>query len=241
MRAFLLAAGHGTRLKPLTDSVPKCLLPIRGEPLLGLWLELLCLHGITEVLINAHAHSAAVIKYVRENNRGLKIRISEETTLLGSAGTIYANRDWVRDDPEFWILYADVLTNANLSSMLEHHRRMKQLATMGVYEVSNPKQCGIVSLDETGIVRNFVEKPARPDSNLAFSGLLVGSPAILDFLPPTPPADIGFHVLPQLVGRMAAFQVPWYLLDIGTPEKYAYAQQTWPGFPSVLQGQEEGK
>lgn len=241
MKAFLLAAGHGTRLKPLTDSVPKCLLPIRGEPLLGLWLDLCRLHGITEVLINTHAHSAAVIEYVRENNRGLKIKISDETELLGSAGTLFANREWVRDDPEFWILYADVLTNANLSSMLGYHRRMKQLATMGVYEVSNPKQCGIVSLDESGVVQDFVEKPERPASNLAFSGLLVANPDILELLPPTSPADLGFRVLPQLVGRMAAFPIRGYLLDIGTPEKYAYAQQTWPGFPSVIQRQQEAE
>jgi mannose-1-phosphate guanylyltransferase len=241
MKAFLLAAGHGTRLKPLTDTVPKCLLPIRGEPLLGLWLDLCCLHGITEVLINAHAHSAAVVEYVRENSRGLKIRISDETTLLGSAGTLFANRDWVRDEPEFWILYADVLTNASLSSMLGYHRRMRQLATMGVCEVSNPKQCGIVSLDEAGVVQDFVEKPERPASNLAFSGLLVATPDILELLPPTSPADLGFHVLPQLVGRMAAFPIGGYLLDIGTPEKYAYAQATWPGIPSVVQRQEAAK
>ncbi len=235
MKAFLLAAGQGTRLKPLTNLVPKCLLPIRGEPLLGLWLDLCRSHGITEVLINTHTHSGAVTNYVRESKCGLKIQISEEETLLGSAGTLFANRDWVRNDSEFWILYADVLTSANLSKMLEHHRRAMQLATMGVYEVSNPTQCGIVSLNEEGVVRDFVEKPERPTSNLAFSGLLLASAAILEFVPPTVPADIGFHVLPQLVGRMAAFPISDYLLDIGTPEKYAYAQQTWPGIQSLIE------
>lgn len=230
MKAFLLAAGHGTRLKPLTDFTPKCLLPIRGEPLLGLWLKLCRFQGITDVLINTHLHSAAVAEFASRNNYGLKIRITEEKNLLGSAGTLLANQDWVRKDPEFWILYADVLTNANLSEMLEYHRSLGQFATMGVYEVGNPKECGIVSLDEAGIVREFVEKPDRPTSNLAFSGLMVATPKFLEFLPSRPPADIGFHVLPRLVGRMAAFRISDYLVDVGTPAKYASVQQSWPGF-----------
>lgn len=229
MKAFLLAAGHGTRLRPLTDSIPKCLLLIRGEPLLGIWLELCLRHGITEILINTHAHSAAVVEYVRERSRGLEIRIFEEEKLLGSAGTVFANRNWIANEREFWILYADVLTNANLSQMHGYHRQLKQSATMGVYRVSNPKQCGIVSLDESGIVRDFVEKPEEPTSNLAFSGLLIASPAILECVPAQAPADIGFHVLPRLVGHMAAYLIPDYLLDVGTPEKYAVAQETWPG------------
>lgn len=230
MKAFLLAAGHGTRLKPLTDSTPKCLLPIQGEPLLGIWLKLCRFHGITDVLINTHLHSAAVAEFASKNNYGLKIRITKEKTLLGSAGTLFANQDWVRKDPEFWILYADVLTNANLSKMLEYHRDVGQFATMGVYQVGNPTECGVVSVDEAGIVREFVEKPEKPASNLAFSGLMVATPQVLEILPSTPPADIGFHVLPQLVGKMAAFRVPDYLVDVGTPAKYADVQQSWPGF-----------
>lgn len=230
MKAFLLAAGQGTRLKPLTDSTPKCLLPIQGEPLLGLWLKLCRLHGITDVLINTHLHSAAVAEFTNKNNYGLKICITKEKTLLGSAGTLFANQDWVRKDPEFWILYADVLTNANLSKMLEYHRHLGPCATMGVYQVGNPTECGIVSVDETGIVREFVEKPTEPASNLAFSGLMVATSKVLEFLPSTAPADIGFHVLPKLVGRMAAFRISDYLVDVGTPAKYAHVQQSWPGF-----------
>lgn len=234
MKAFLMAAGLGTRLKPLTDSIPKCLLPIREEPLLGLWLDLCRLHGISDVLVNTHAHSRAVTQYLSKNSRGLNIRITEEKDLLGSAGTLFANRDWVKDESEFWILYADVLTNANLSQMLHFHRKSKQVATLGVYEVSNPTQCGIVSFDAAGIVRDFVEKPDRPNGNLAFSGLLMASSAIFKYVPHTVPADIGFHVLPRLIGKMAAFPIADYVLDIGSPQKYASAQQTWPGLHAEL-------
>lgn len=234
MKAFLLAAGNGTRLKPLTDTVPKCLLPIQGTPLLGIWLELCREHGIDELLINAHAHSAAVKNYVVGNHRELSIRVSEEKTLLGSAGTLRENREWIGKDSEFWILYGDVLTCANLTRMFEMHRRLQQPATIGVYEVSNPTQCGIVTLDEKGIVREFMEKPAHPRSNLAFAGLMVASPEIFDLIPREIPADIGFHVLPKLVGRMAAYSIPEFLVDIGTPEKYSMAQKTWPGLHAKM-------
>jgi mannose-1-phosphate guanylyltransferase len=229
MKAFLLAAGHGTRLKPLTDTAPKCLLPIRGVPLLEIWLNLCSLHGIDDVLINVHAHPAMVRKFAEENKSGVKIRLSEEETLLGSAGTLRANRDWLGDAEEFAILYGDVLTNANLSSLVEFHRQKKQIATIALYEVTNPTKCGIVTTDKDGIVRDFVEKPANPTSNCAFTGLMIATPAIFDLIPSETPADIGFHVLPKLVGRMAALPIKDFLVDIGTPEKYEQVQTTWPG------------
>ncbi|MGB8523753.1 MAG: nucleotidyltransferase family protein [Candidatus Acidiferrales bacterium] len=232
MKAFLLAAGLGTRLKPLTDRVPKCLLPIRGVPLLGIWLDLCRQYGINEVLINTHSHPAAVKQYVQQNGQGLEIRVTEEKVLLGSAGTLIRNRKWTSSDSEFWVFYGDVLTNTNLARMGEFHRDRKQLATIGVFEVSNPNQCGIVTVDRDGIVRDFVEKPAKPSSNLAFAGLLLATPAVFDFVSYQIPSDIGFHVLPKLIGRMAAYSIRDYLVDIGTPEKYADVQRTWPGLPS---------
>ena len=232
MKAFLLAAGHGTRLKPLTDRVPKCLLPIRGIPLLGIWLDLCRRYGINEVLINTHSHPAAVKQYVQQNGHGLEIQVTEEEMLLGSAGTLLRNRKWTASDSEFWVFYGDVLTNTDLARISEFHRERKQLATIGVYEVSNPSQCGIVKVDRDGIVRDFIEKPANPSSNLAFAGLLLATQAVFDFVPHQIPSDIGFHVLPKMIGRMAACSIPDYLVDIGTPEKYGDVQRSWPGLPS---------
>jgi mannose-1-phosphate guanylyltransferase len=115
MKAFLLAAGEGTRLRPLTDSIPKCLVPIRQKPLLEIWLQLCARSGIREVLINLHSHADAVRSFVAGRDFGVQIRLFEEPRLLGSAGTIAANRAWVQPDPYFWVFYADVLTNMNLS------------------------------------------------------------------------------------------------------------------------------
>src|SRR5258707_4950993 len=133
MKAFLLAGGLGTRLRPLTDSTPKCLLPVQGTPMLRIWFALCRHYGIDEVLINVHAHGDAVRKVIEENKDCLKVRISEETALLGSAGTIHANRGWVTKGRSFWIFYADVLTTANLNQMLTVHEIRGHIATLCRY------------------------------------------------------------------------------------------------------------
>ena len=101
MKAFLLAAGVGSRLKPLTDTTPKCLVPIKGEPLLQIWLELLRKQGITEVLINIHAQAEAVRRFLAGRFSALEIKLVEEYHLLGSAGTLAANRDWIGGDTDY--------------------------------------------------------------------------------------------------------------------------------------------
>ena len=229
MKAFLLAGGHGTRLRPLTDTAPKCLLPIRGIPILQIWFALCRQFGIEEVLINLHSHGEVVRRFVEEHSDCLGIRLFVESELLGSAGTILANRDWVRKENAFWVFYADVLTTTNLTQILDFHNDHGQIATIGVYEVPNPSRCGIVQVDQAGIVRDFVEKPKAPIGNLAFSGLMVATPALLDVIPDESPVDLGFHVLPKIVGRMAAYRISDFLIDVGTLETYQAAQEAWPG------------
>lgn len=237
MKAFLLAGGLGTRLRPLTNSIPKCLLPVQGIPMLQIWFDICRRYGIDEVLINVHAHGDAVLRFIQENKDRLRVRLFEETALLGSAGTVLANQKWVKDERSFWVFYADVLTTANLNQMLAFHETQGQIATIGVYEVPDPSRCGIVQVDDNGVVRDFVEKPLAPVGNLAFSGLMLAAPALLDVIPETSPVDLGFHVLPQIVGRMAAYRIPDFLMDIGTLETYRTAQTTWPG---LSQAQEQG-
>ena len=235
MKAFILAAGEGTRLRPITDTIPKCLVPIQGRPLLAIWLDLCRRSGIGEVLINLHARAGDVRRFLAPGDHGLVVRLVEEPTMLGSAGTIAANRAWVRSEPCFWIFYADVLTNMDLPRMLAFHHQAGMSATLGVYEVENPSQCGIVEADGGNVIRGFVEKPAHPISNLAFSGLMIGTPEFLDAVPGRAPADLGFHVFPHLIGRMAAYQSTEYVIDIGTPDKYEEAQRTWPGLPMPME------
>lgn len=229
MKAFLLAAGVGSRLRPLTDTMPKCLVPIRGRPLLAIWLELLRKCGIAEVLINVHAHSEAVRSFLSREFRDLQVTVTHEPQLLGSAGTLAANRDWIGTDRSFWVLYADVLTSADLPKMLKFHEQHPSAATLGVYRVSDPSSCGIAVVDEAGRIERFIEKPMSPPDNLAFAGILVGTQALLDAIPHDGRPDIGFDVLPRLARQMYAYPIADYILDVGTIENYRRAQTTWSG------------
>jgi mannose-1-phosphate guanylyltransferase len=200
--------------------------------MLQIWFTLCRQYGIDDVLINLHAHADAVRRFIEKHGNGLKVQLFEETSLLGSAGTVLANREWIREETAFWVFYADVLTSARLDRMLAFHNSKGQLASIGVYEVADPSRCGIVQLDEKDVVRDFVEKPKAPVGRLAFSGLMLAKPAIVDLIPDLSPVDFGFHVLPKLVGRMAAYQIHEFLIDMGTLETYQKAQQSWPGLPS---------
>jgi mannose-1-phosphate guanylyltransferase len=229
MKAFLLAAGQGSRLRPITDTVPKCLVPIQGMPMLQIWMSICKAVGIDEVMINLHTHADAIRMWVEDNRNGVRVRLSEERALLGSAGTVLANRDWVKSDPCFWIFYADVLTNTSLSRMMDFHLAHGPTATLALYRVTDPSRCGVVSFDEHMIIREFVEKPAEPKSHWAFSGVMIGTPELLDQIPPRYPVDLGFDVLPRLAGQMLAYPISDYLLDIGTMQNYLAAQAGWPG------------
>lgn len=229
-KAFLLAAGHGTRLRPLTDTTPKCLLPIRGVPMLQIWLEQCRRFGVEEVLVNLHSHADVVREFLNRNNTsGVRVQVSDEPVLLGSAGTIRANSAWVSEERSFWVFYADVLTDALLNEIARRHCELGAAATIGVYHVPDPSRCGIVQVNEAGWITEFVEKPKVPVGDLAFSGVLIGGAEFLRTLPQRTPADIGFDVLPKLVGRMAAYEIKEYLIDIGTAENYRSAQEHWPG------------
>lgn len=229
MKAFLLAAGQGTRLRPITDKLPKCLVPIDGVPMLKIWLEICRRAGVQEVMVNLHAHAQSVRSWLGTNACGLRVRLAEEKTLLGSAGTLLANRDWVASEKCFLILYADVLTNTSLSRLMSAHAERNPTATLGLYQVSDPSRCGIVRFNDQMVVQEFVEKPAQPHSRWAFSGIMVGTPELINWIPPHYPVDLGFHVLPRLVGQMVACPISDYLLDIGTLPNYQRAQNTWPG------------
>jgi len=137
MKAFLLAAGEGTRLKPYTDTVPKCLMPINGKPLLEIWINLLESHGITDVLVNTHHQAEKVESFVKHIKSQAKVTITTvyEPRLLGSAGTVAAQRDFIIDNDDFIIAYADNLTNINLSNMIEFHRGCRIRGGGGYYGI----------------------------------------------------------------------------------------------------------
>ena len=225
MKAFLLAAGVGSRLRPLTDRIPKCLVPINGHPLLFYWLTLFERNGIDEVLINVHHLPELVMEFITENKFDLKIHTVHEDVLLGSAGTIRNNFDFVSQEEAFLICYGDNLTTINLARMIEYHLSKRPLLTLGLFHTDNPRACGIAEIDEQNTVINFVEKPAQPRSNLAGAGIYIASPEIEHYLPDHFPSDFGYEVLPQLIGKMQGFLIHEYFMDIGTMDNYERAQR----------------
>lgn len=229
MKAFLLAAGNGVRLRPLTDTIPKCLVPIQQVPLLQIWLRNCERAGVDEVIINAHAHVEKLREFIRNEKGRIKIHLTEEPVLLGSAGTLAACSEFVRNEKVFLVLYADVLTNLSLADFVSFHRAKGQVASIAIHQAPDPSKCGVVGVDSRGIVVTFVEKPAIPEGNWVFSGIMAANPEVLGLLPSHRPADIGFDLLPQLTGKMAAFAISDYLTDVGTPESYNAAQTSWPG------------
>lgn len=227
-KALLLAAGIGSRLRPLTEKTPKCLLPVCGKPILGWWLDRLERHGVEEVVVNTHYLADQVARYLDARRGGLRIHISEEPELLGSAGTLAANWDRLTAAAgPFLVCNADTLTDVDLSELLATHAAGGQPMTLTVFESPEPSSCGIVELDERGVVVSFEEKPANPRSNLANGGVYVMTSQVEPDLPGHAPADIGYELLPRFVGRMTAFRWTGVLHDIGTVESYEQASPLW--------------
>ena len=235
LKAFLLAAGRGERLRPLTDTTPKCLLPINGTPLLQIWLEHLESSGIDEVLINSHWLHEKIYDFVDKwsaRRSELKIVLHYEPELLGSAGTILAHRHWAGMDP-FFIIYADNLTCFDLGKMLAFHKKNRQPLTIRIYKGADPSRAGIVCLDENDIVVDFEEKPAEPKSDLGAGGIYIADRRIFTYFPPQAGAgsrdalDLSYHVLPRMTGNMKAYVSNEFSMDIGTPDSYAKAQKIW--------------
>jgi len=234
MKAYLLAAGEGTRLRPLTYKIPKCLVTIKDKPLLHYWFKLFEKYGITEVLINLYHLPHLVDDFLSKNSYKLKVTKFYEKNLLGTAGTIAANKEFVKGEKEFFIFYADNLTNMNLTRFLNYHRSHNSFFTMGLFRTNIPKQCGIAELDENGLITHFEEKPKNPKTNLANAGVYISSPEIFDILSTVEKEllssiDFGHHILPKLVGKMHGYIIKEFFLDIGTWGNYEKAQEEWEG------------
>ncbi len=226
MRALLLAAGLGTRLKPLTDSLPKCLAPIKGKPLLEIWLERLTNAGVGPFLVNTHYLSGQVEDYIRGSKFQKQVRMVEESTLLGTAGTLIANIDFFNCE-DGMLIHADNYCLANLEIFQQVHQNRPKgcLMTMMTFRTDTPSSCGIVELNESGVVIDFHEKVANPPGNLANGAVYILSAELmknlaLDF---SNVRDFSCEVLPHLRGRIFTYEISETLIDIGTPASYKKA------------------
>jgi len=229
--AVLLAAGPGTRLRPLTEKVPKCLVPVGGRPMLDWWLELLVRHGIRRALIATNHLAEQVNAYARRQAFPLALDVVDEPELLGTAGAVRAQAEWLGDAPDFWVIYVDNLSSADLTAMRSLHKMHGGLGTLGVYETPVPHECGIVQTAPDGRIVRFVEKPKEFIGNLANGGLYLLSREILPRIPKRTPVDFARDVFPGLVGAspsgrgLFAWRIEGYHLDMGTWDTYRRAER----------------
>jgi mannose-1-phosphate guanylyltransferase len=228
MKAFLLAAGLGSRLRPITDSIPKCMAEIDDRPLLDIWLDAFDRAGVDEVLVNLHYLPDVVTAHLADRVGTPAVRTFFEPELLGSAGTLRANRQWVAGEEMFLVCYADNLTSFDLSSLIDAHRQWRPIATLTAFHSEHPSAGGVLELGPDGRVIGFEEKPAEPVSDLTNAGMYAFHPAVLGEIDAALPLDIGYHLLPRLVGRARAVPVECYFQDIGTVEAYLRAREEWP-------------
>lgn len=218
-KALLLAGGIGSRLRPITDLTPKCLVEIAGRPLLDYWFDGLASAGIRDVLINTHHLPDPVRRFIAaKNDQGFRAVEFFEPTLLGSAGTVGANRGWADDADDVVIVYADNLSDLDLGRFVTFHRSHCEAFTILLFHAPNPRACGIAELDEAGRVIGFEEKPAEPKSDLANAGIYAVTAAAWREMADMKAFDLGFDVLPKFVGRMRGCIYDGYHRDIGTIE-----------------------
>lgn len=229
-KALLLAGGLGTRLRPLTDTVPKCLVPIAGKPLVDYWFDALERAGVLDVLINTHHLREAVRAHLEAVAKVRPLRLAEtyEPVLLGSAGTVHANRAYADDADEILIIYADNLSSVDLGQVLTFHRSHPDPMTMLLFHTPYPKQCGIAELDASGRIVEFTEKPEQPKSDLANAGLYVLDADAYREIADRDAFDFGFDVLPTFVGRMRGFPFSGYHRDVGNHDSLAQAEADAP-------------
>jgi len=229
-KSLLLAAGKGTRLRPITDRIPKCLVPIAGRFLLDHWVDTLHAAGVREAHINTHHLPQLVRCYLDRINRSGELTLTEayEPELLGSAGTVTANRGLAHDADQIIIIYADNLSDVDLSAILEAHSLHDDPVTMLLFHAPDPKACGIATLDEEHRIIDFVEKPEHPKSDLANAGVYIVDADAYRQMADANAFDLGFEVLSTFVGRMRGFVWDGYHLDIGSHENLAQANADAP-------------
>jgi mannose-1-phosphate guanylyltransferase len=229
MKAILLAAGLGTRLKPITNTTPKCLVPISGQPLLSYWLEKLVKLGISEILINVHYLAEQVEKHISQSPYRDKITIVKEDKLLGTGGTLLHNAQFWKDE-EVIVIHADNYCQSDLQSLITVHKMKPHQIDVSLllFPSQEPSECGIVVMDNNNVIQEFHEKVSNPPGFLASGALFIFSDNVYDTyfegLESNEFYDLSKDIIPKMIGKMQGWVVDSEYIDIGTPKAYKYAQ-----------------
>jgi mannose-1-phosphate guanylyltransferase len=227
MRAILLAAGLGTRLRPITDTIPKCLVPINGKPLIDYWLEQLTKAGIEKFLINTHYLYEQVESHIEQSKFAGVVDLVYEEELLLTGGTVIANKDFISDEP-FMLVHADNLSICNYEDFISAHknRPANTEITMMTYTTDDPKSCGVVKIDTSGIIQEFHEKVQNPPSTTANGAVYIVETSVISYMERLKKVKVDFSVdvLPYYMGRIFTYYNDLYHRDIGNIRSYELAQ-----------------
>ena len=234
MKAIILCAGKGERLKPLTDTIPKPLVPIAGRHLLEYNLLLLKHHNIKEICINTSYLADKIKDYINNKNLGLKINYSFELELLGTSGALNNFRE-ILTEP-FVVIYGDNLTDIDLTKMIAHHNNTKALVTIALRKKPKEYKTGSLIIADNNLkITKFIEKPSEEEINkfsgdykLINSGIYICEPEILDFIPPGV-SDFAYNIFPKILNtgkNMQGFMMDEYhFREVGKMEKYQLAKE----------------
>lgn len=229
MKAMILAAGEGRRMRPLTDMVPKPMLPVGGRPLVERLISLLRDHGVHEIAINLHHQPQVLATHIGDGRRlGVRVVYSREELVLGTAGGVKRMEAFFDDEP-FYVLYGDVFTDLHLSALRSFHVERKAALTMALYQPETLRECGVAKLGQDDRILHFVEKPepGSEPSRWANAGVYIIEPSVLRHIPPNRPFDFGADLFPRLLARgvpLFGYASDALVLDIGTPRGYLRAQ-----------------
>ena len=227
IKALLLSAGLGTRLRPITNNTPKCLVDINNIPILEHWLLKLEKIGIDEVLVNKHYFAEKVEKYLSKRAKSnLKITQVYEKDLYGTAGTLIKNKSFFYKSNVLFI-HVDNYTTSDLRGLLDsfYNRPKKCLMTMLTFHALDPKSCGVIEVDNQGIVKSFYEKVNNPPSNLANGAIYLFNYKLIDWIVTRIPncTDFSCEVIPLLLNKINIWNVDKFFIDIGTPNSLKIA------------------
>ena len=240
MKAIILCASRGERLKPLTDSIPKPMVPINKIPLLEYTLLLCKKHGIKDIAINTSYLSKKITEYFGDGSKfGVRINYSFEEELLGTSGALNNFRDFLKDGP-FIVIYGDNLTDINLKEILKFHNKKKAFATLFLHkqeDVDKNTTPGIVVFDANNKITKIIEKPNEEEKKLlkktpknqklSNSGIYILNPKILDFIPEGH-SDFAKDIFPKLLKRgfdFYAYTSKCYFKELGQQKRYNKAKE----------------
>ena len=229
MQVIIMAGGKGKRLRPLTDNLPKPLLPINGRPLIDLLIEHAARNGADNIIVCTGYLADKIAEHIDKQGYGLLIREARETKPLGTAGPLLPIKEELED--EFFVLYGDVYTTVDLRRMLDFHRQKGADATLLLHTSDHPQDSTVVTVDNKSRITNFTEKPGsewKKHGSLTSAALYVMSKDALKFIDAGKAVDFAKDVFPRMLRegvKLYGYVSDEYTRDMGTAERYREVEE----------------